>query len=212
MYNIPYTGTLCFNFLCSLRAFDTAGRSGSYKFSAGFSSNLVFLVWAVFGGFLLHILLCNYLTVLLKPRYEEPVNSAHDLIERNITPFIDNGFRRQDGTSENYLQIYFRTAFRDPVYQKVASRLEVPTDDNNALELWERINSPDPKNRTAVLFTKNGGRKYWNNYYYSEEIVEMEPLPFEIHILNKKWPLKKVYMYIYQSIRFTSIRRNFHGK
>ena len=174
--------------------FDPAGRSGSYTFSAGFSSNLVFLVWAVFGGFLLHILLCNLLTVLLKPRYEEPVNSAHDLIERNITPFIDNGFRRQDGTSENYLQIYFRTAFRDPVYHKLASRLEVPTDDNNALELWERINSPDPKNRTAVLFTKNGGRKYWNNYHYSEEILEMEPLPFVIHIINKKWPLKKVYL------------------
>ena len=147
-------------------------------------------VWAVFGGFLLHILLCNYLTVLLKPRYEEPVNSAHDLIERNITPFIDLQFSNK---SEWHLRKHFRQTFKDPVYIEVASRLEVPTTGTNySFELWERINSPDPYARTAALFTKNGGPRYWNNYHYSEEIVEMEPLPFEIHILNKKWPLKKV--------------------
>ena len=147
----------------------------------------MFLVWAVFGGFLLHILLCNYLTVLLKPRYEEPVNSAHDLIERNITPFIDGYY---GNFSEHLLKIHFWT-FKDPVYYEVGRRLELPSDYNDTT-FWDRINSPDPNNRTAVLHTKNGGHKYWNNYHYSEEIVEMEPLPFEIHILHKKWPLKKV--------------------
>ena len=49
------------------------------------SSNFVFTIWAVFGGFILHFLLCNFLTVLLRPRYEKPVETTADVIERNIT-------------------------------------------------------------------------------------------------------------------------------
>ena len=37
------------------------------------------------GGFLLHILECNYLTVLVKPVYEKPIDTAEDIIERGIT-------------------------------------------------------------------------------------------------------------------------------
>ena len=36
------------------------------------------------GGFLLHILECNYLTVLVKPVYEKPIDTAEDIIERGI--------------------------------------------------------------------------------------------------------------------------------
>ena len=50
----------------------------------GFSSNMVLLLWCVWGGFLLHILECNYLTVLLKPTYEKPVDTAEDIIERGL--------------------------------------------------------------------------------------------------------------------------------
>ena len=41
----------------------------------------------MFGGFILHFLLSNYLTVLLLPSFEEPVETAGDLVKRNITPF-----------------------------------------------------------------------------------------------------------------------------
>ena len=50
----------------------------------GFSSNMVLLMWCVWGGFLLHILECNYLTVLVKPVYEKPIDTAEDIIERGI--------------------------------------------------------------------------------------------------------------------------------
>ena len=33
---------------------------------------------------MLHILECNYLTVLLKPVYEKPIDTAEDIIERGI--------------------------------------------------------------------------------------------------------------------------------
>ena len=54
----------------------------------GFSSNMVLLLWCVWGGFLLHILECNYLTVLLKPTYEKPVDTAEDIIERGLTIIV----------------------------------------------------------------------------------------------------------------------------
>ena len=34
---------------------------------------------------MLHILECNYLTVLVKPVYEKPIDTAEDIIERGIT-------------------------------------------------------------------------------------------------------------------------------
>ena len=46
---------------------------------------MVLLMWCVWGGFLLHILECNYLTTILKPVYEKPIDTAEDIIERGIT-------------------------------------------------------------------------------------------------------------------------------
>ena len=45
---------------------------------------MVLLIWCVWGGFLLHILECNYLTVLIKPVYEKPIDTAEDIIERGM--------------------------------------------------------------------------------------------------------------------------------
>ena len=41
-------------------------------------------MWCVWGGFLLHILECNYLTVLVKPVYDKPIETAEDIIERGV--------------------------------------------------------------------------------------------------------------------------------
>ena len=127
------------------------------------------------------------------------MDSTRDLLERNLTFFIP-GYRK---ISEDYLGAYFRnlgfwnSTFNKTDYFELASRIELPSDYDHEQELWERIDSPDPNSRTAVLGTKNKGREYWHWYHHSEEIVEMEPLPFEIHKLNKKWQLKKVYSSIH---------------
>ena len=60
-------------------------RMMGIRFPLGFSSNMVFLIWCVFGGFLLHILECNYLTVLIRPNYERFVDTVSDIIEMNPT-------------------------------------------------------------------------------------------------------------------------------
>ena len=55
------------------------------RFNFGFASNLILLFWCVCGGFLLHMFESNYLTMLMKPTYERPVDSAEDVLDRGLT-------------------------------------------------------------------------------------------------------------------------------
>ena len=41
--------------------------------------------------FFSHILLCNILTVILRPNFEEPLDTAKQLVEKNITIYIQAG-------------------------------------------------------------------------------------------------------------------------
>ena len=58
------------------------------KFPFGFSSRLLFLLWCVCGGFLLHFLECNFLSILLKPNYEKPIDTANDILDRGFKIFV----------------------------------------------------------------------------------------------------------------------------
>ena len=46
--------------------------------------NMGALVWGIGGGFLLYFLTCNFLTILLKPSWEEPIRTIPDLLERDM--------------------------------------------------------------------------------------------------------------------------------
>ena len=83
----------------------------------GFSSNLVLLMWCVWGGFLLHILECNYLTVLVKPVYEKPIDTAEDIIERDI--MVLSGPER-----ESYIELLKRSPC--PLTRAVAENTYIP--------------------------------------------------------------------------------------
>ena len=55
------------------------------RFNFGFASNMVLLLWCVCGGLLAHMLEANFLTILLKPVYEKPVDTALDILDRGLT-------------------------------------------------------------------------------------------------------------------------------
>ena len=55
------------------------------RFNFGFASNMVVLLWCVCGGFLLHMLESNYLTMLLKPTYGKPVDTMEDILDMGLT-------------------------------------------------------------------------------------------------------------------------------
>ena len=46
---------------------------------------MLFLIWCVFGGFLLHFFESVFLDILLKTNYEKPVDTAEDVRDRNLT-------------------------------------------------------------------------------------------------------------------------------
>ena len=54
------------------------------RLNFGVASNMVLLLWCVCGGFLLHMLEANFLTMLLKPNYEKPVDFEQDILDRGL--------------------------------------------------------------------------------------------------------------------------------
>ena len=61
------------------------------RFNFGFASNMVLLLWCVCGGLLLHMFQANYIPILSKPNYEDPVDTAQDVIDRNLTVIFPPG-------------------------------------------------------------------------------------------------------------------------
>ena len=145
------------------------------------SSNLVFTIWAVFGGFILHFLLSNYLTVLLRPSYEEPVETAKDLIKRDIIPFYDPG---------GEIMVQFFAASLDPIYQEVSRRLIVTKDYDEYEELVGKVTSTGMYAQIGTVPWVDDEETY-KDWYRSSEIISGE-IPYQLHLSNKKWPLIKV--------------------
>ena len=146
------------------------------------TSNLVYTIWAVFGGFILHFLLCNFLTVLLRPRYEEPVETTKDLIKRDITPFYAP-------VGEIWRQFF--AASNDTIYQEISQRLTIAKD-------WDEWENMVSKVTSTGMCAFMGTYPPWivpeeefKDWYRSTETISGH-FPFSLHLTNKKWPLKKV--------------------
>ena len=149
------------------------------------ASNLVFTIWAVFGGFILHFLLSNYLTVLLRPSYEPFVDTAADIIERDITPFLWPG-------AEIWISIFANSP--DPNYQEISQRLVIT---KNYDEYEDMVRKVIPTGLYAEIdrepwcFDYNNCKEEYKNWYRSSETISGF-YPYSVHLSNKKWPLKKV--------------------
>ena len=146
------------------------------------SSNLVFSIWAVFGGFILHFLLCNYLTVLLKPRYEEPVETTQDVIKRNITPFY---------TPDGAMFRQFFAASNDTNYQEISRRLIIPKDWDEFFGMMSKVTSTGMYALPHTIPWRVPEEEF-KDWYMSTETIAINP--YVGHLSNKKWPLKKVMM------------------
>ena len=171
------------SFHFSLRIPDVTERLRQYSVGRTWSSNIVFTIWAVWGGFILHFLLSAYLTVLLRPSFQEPVETAADLIKRDITPFYQPG--------GGILKQVF-AASSDPNYQEISRRLVIPKDWDEYEEMLRKVNSTglfaDIGTIPFLWVVPEEEYKYW---YRSTETIGGNN-PYGVHLANKKWPLKKV--------------------
>ena len=52
---------------------------------------MLFLIWCVFGGFLLWFFESLFLESLLKANYEKPVDTAQDILDRGLTVIYSPG-------------------------------------------------------------------------------------------------------------------------
>ena len=148
------------------------------------SSNLVFTIWAVFGGFILHFLLSVYLTVLLSPSYELAVDTTADLIERDITPILWPG-------ADIYISFFANSP--NPNYQKISRLLDISLD-------WDEYEDKLHKVISTGMFASLGTEpdtwvipeEEFKDWYRSSERISGN-YPYGVHLSNKKWPLKKVF-------------------
>ena len=127
--------------------------------SIGFSFKTVFLIWAIMGGFLRsmiysvfcsertylwppfisHFLLCNFLSVMLRPMYEAPINTAQDIIEKDYTLFGNVGKKRQ----------HFLEKYKNPVWAKINRRTRT------------LYRSPEKLSKQGLPSTVSGNIKNW---------------------------------------------------
>ena len=136
----------------------------------------------MFGGFILHFLLCNYLTVLLTPSYEEPVETAKDLLKRDITPFLWPG---------GEFMTQFFAASTDPNYQEISRRLVIAKDWWEYEEMVSKVISTGMYADMASLPWILNSTEEHDDWYRSTETIAGTN-PYVVHLSNKKWPLKKV--------------------
>ena len=145
------------------------------------TSNLIFTIWAVFGGFILHFLLCNWLTVLLTPSYEEPVETAEDLIKRDITPYLWPG-------ADIFRQFF--AASPDPNYQEISRRFVIAKTYDEYNNMATKVISTGMYADMQTLPWVDYEEEY-QDWYRSTETISGK-FPYTVHLSNKKWPLKKV--------------------
>ena len=57
----------------------------SLRINFGLASKMTFLLWCVCGGLLLQMFESTFLSMLIKPVYETPINTAQDVLDRGLT-------------------------------------------------------------------------------------------------------------------------------
>ena len=148
-------------------------------------------MWALFGGFLIHFILCNWLTVLLKPQYEAPIETAQDIVDRGIIPFVWNG---GDGLKR------FLEASPNPLYQQLGNITVVPKSrvpEGIYKNLQDKlIRKGILDDRTHVyLGNVNYMIWYWGlhgNFYQSRDSLEGDN-PLGGNVINKAYSLADEY-------------------
>ena len=78
---------------------------------------MLFLIWCVFGGLLLHFFDSVFLGILLKPNYGKPVDTAEDVLDRGLKVIKGPG-------SESKMEILKQSPF--PITRTLAEMTVVP--------------------------------------------------------------------------------------
>ena len=160
----------------------------------GFAANFVLISWSVLGGVIGYAFLANFLTMLIKPVLEKPIDSVQDIVDQGMVPITF-----ETGWGEYYIDLLKNSP--NPLYRQLAEIAITPKDGEERLKLMkERI----LKDGTSVYISD---RIYSDeldpaDFYSSKDVLEgMDP--WVVWIVNKKWPLSEKlaqHILIYQQV------------
>ena len=145
--------------------------------------NTVFLIWNIFGGILIYFYLAGFLEVLLRGQTEEPVDTAQQILDRGLVPFVLNW-------GQYYVDILAASSI--PAVREIGSKTIVPDTWKQYLMLCEDSLQGA---RTHVLFGnffEDSWESDYGKYHRSKDTVPGTN-PYGANILNKKWPYAEQY-------------------
>ena len=137
-----------------------------------------------------HILLCNLLTTILRPNFEEPLDTAKQLVEKNITLYVTPG-------AEIWKQFLLDSSI--PEYKILGENITIPDDWDHYGYMTEHdvIGAGTHAQMKTSLGPKElslGENKEINSgrgWYRSKEKVAGK-YPYGGYLTNKKWHLNEV--------------------
>ena len=135
-------------------------------------AKFVLLTWAVFGGLFLYFFLANFITVLLRPKYEQPIDSAQEVLDRGMIPFGMGSIKIVLLTSPN------------PVYQQLGKKyLDFPGQYGIDKILKEEVLGKNTHVLIGMLYNQ---QKKFGKFHYSKEHLQGAG-SYSVNIMNKKW-------------------------
>ena len=135
-----------------------------------------------------HILLCNLLTTILRPNFEEPLDTAKQLVEKNITLYGIPG-------TEIWKQFLLESSI--PEYIKLGETYLIADD----LDHYDNITEHDVIGAGTHAIMTGGLTPYYlaiGRWYRSKDKLAGVN-PFGGYLTNKKWHMNEVMSIIYKS-------------
>ena len=129
-----------------------------------------------------HILLCNLLTTILRPNFEEPLDTVKQLVERNIEIYTTPG---------SYFWKYFFQDSTIPEYKILGETLIIADNWDQYINISKHMHISG----TYALMTVTLPPMYQDmgRWHRSEEKVAGR-YPYGGYLTNKKWHLNEVIM------------------
>ena len=125
------------------------------------------------------------------PQYEKPVDSAQDILDRGMIPFVVDG--------GDYWKPFLLQS-SNPVYQKLGEIVIVPKDYDQHEKMLREVQGSNTHvylgQFSFVVNYISWDGSISGKYHESKEVLEGTN-PFVGDIVNKKWSLSEEYSYHY---------------
>ena len=146
----------------------------------GYAANFVLISWAVLGSVIAYAFLANFLTMLIKPVLEKPIDSVQTIVDRGMVPITLDG-------GQYYIE--FLKSSANPIYRQLAEIAINPKDKEERLGLMkERILNDATGVYIGTAIDQDEFEP--SEFYKSKDILEGMN-PYTVWMVNKKWPLSE---------------------